>query len=353
MGLVHGINDCVAGFVLGSFAINTNNTADVSWWILLYNVLAFGGQAPLAMLADRFNYNKAYIFAATLCNAIGLLLFMQIPMLAVVFLGLGSAIIHIAGGTIALLANPQQAGTLGLFTAPGVLGLAFGGLMAFLNVNISWVLLLGTFLSAVIAFCLPSRPKQMVPKLSEQGALLDKHDWVMMLLLLVIAMRSAIWNTFQLIHQGDYHLLLYLAVAAMGGKLFGGFAADKIGWKNYALAALLLAAPLLTLGGRKPVLLALGIGLLQSVTPLALAAMGRSLPHRPALATGLTLGLAIALGGVPMFFGLNWFREPTALLLLLPLLALAYFVLLNLQEAKLKRISINAQPMQKREQPSS
>lgn len=343
MGLMHGINDCVAGFVLGSLAASSLEVTDVGWWILIYNALAFGGQAPLALITDQWNLPKPLLVLAALCNGAGLLLFGASPLMAVVFLGVGSALVHITGGSITLQHDPGKAGALGLFTAPGVLGLALGGLMAYMGLSAALPLLWGTIAVVTLALFMPISSQRQLAR-QEHGVQLDKHDWVMMLLLLVIAMRSAIWNTFQLINQGDYYLLLYLAAAAMGGKMAGGYIADKVGWRNYALGALLLAAPLLTFGGKKPWLLAIGVGLLQSVTPLTLGAMHRALPTRPALATGLTLGLAIALGGVPMLMGYNWFNEPMAILLGTLLLAGAYFGILKLQAPNSKRV-IDSEPV--------
>ncbi len=351
MGLMHGINDCTAGFILGSLATLHPDPVAVSWWILIYNALAFGGQAPLAIFADKFSQGKLLFTLGIVCNLSGLLLAITSPLLAVVFLGIGSALVHIVGGSVCLQASPGKASAAGVFTAPGVLGLAFGGLMAFTGVSLVWPLVFATAIVALAALSLTWPSTAKVNTVASSSSIqLDRHDWIMILLLLAIAMRSAIWNTFQLINQGDYHLLLLLAAAAMGGKLVGGYLADRVGWRNYALGALLLAAPLLTFGGRKPVLLAIGVGLLQSVTPLALAAMHRSLPYRPALATGLTLGLAIVVGGIPLLIGWDWFSNPLSLLVAMPLLAAAYFGLLKWQEEQSKRISIDAQPVQHREQ---
>jgi hypothetical protein len=48
-----------------------------------------------------------------------------------------------------------------------------------------------------------------------------------------------------------------------------------------------------------------GVALLQSATPVALAATARLLPRAPATAAGLTLGLAVAVGGILPAGGLS------------------------------------------------
>ena len=63
--------------------------------------------------------------------------------------------------------------------------------------------------------------------------------------------------------------------------------------------ALALAAPLIAFGGKRLGFLLAGVALLQSTIPCSIAALARLLPARPATATGLVLGLSVALGGLP------------------------------------------------------
>jgi len=81
--------------------------------------------------------------------------------------------------------------------------------------------------------------------------------------------------------------------------------ADWLGWQRWAVVALLVATPLLVFGGQNLGTLLPGVALLQSVTPLALAATGKLRPQQPATAADLALGLAIAIGGFPFFSGLD------------------------------------------------
>jgi len=133
----------------------------------------------------------------------------------------------------------------------------------------------------------------------------DSQNQLILLLLAAIALRSSIWNVFQFLLEGQLTVLLALAAAAATGKLLGGILADWLGWQRWAVVAILVATPLLVFGGQNLVTLLPGVALLQSVTPLALAATGKLLPQQPATAAGLALGLAIAIGGFPFFSGLD------------------------------------------------
>ncbi|HEU5100283.1 MAG TPA: hypothetical protein VFU22_14745, partial [Roseiflexaceae bacterium] len=152
----------------------------------------------------------------------------------------------------------------------------------------------------------------------------EAHDLVMLALLAAIALRSAVWSSLELLFAGRYELLLAMALAAALGKLAGGALADWLGWRRWAFGSLALAALLLTLGGQNLSALLAGVALLQSATPVALAASTQLLPGRPATAAGLALGLAIAIGGLPVASGLgSAIGAPAALAAMLTASALA------------------------------
>ena len=71
------------------------------------------------------------------------------------------------------------------------------------------------------------------------------------------------------------------------------------------MGGLLLASAIATFGGSNFAALAACVAALQSATPATIAAASRQLPGRPALAGGLTLGFAIALGATPFMLGIH------------------------------------------------
>ena len=125
----------------------------------------------------------------------------------------------------------------------------------------------------------------------------------MIALLAGIALRSAVWTTLDYLMHSRIDMLLMMGAAAFAGKIAGGFLADRIGWRVWAMGALAGAAGLLTLASQNTVALLLGVALLQSATPVALMAVYRAVPRYPATAAGLALGLAIAIGGLPVYSG--------------------------------------------------
>jgi MFS transporter, FSR family, fosmidomycin resistance protein len=327
LGLAHGLSDCAAGFMIGTLPQGADGLLDTGALILLYNVLAFGGQVPAGMLVDRLGRPKLALGISLGLVAAALLVYPFAPLAAICLAGIGGAFFHVAGGMLALLAYPGSAVGAGLFAAPGVMGLALGGYLAWLDFPALGSLAVGALglMGAVMALSYPS-PTQ-APKPAAPAVELDWHDLLMLVLLLAIGLRSAVWNLFELMHSGEHTLLLALAGAAMLGKVAGGFAATRLGWRRQAVWSLMIATPLLTWGGASPYAMLPGIFLLQSATPAAVLGMYRLLPRMPATAVGMCFGLAIAAGGIPAMLG--WHPDAWVMALLLPLAAAGYFASLG------------------------
>lgn len=266
--------------------------------VMLYNLLAFGCQPLLGWLVDRVENPRLSALVGLGLLAASLLMMPYQVTAAIVLAGLGSAAFHVGGGALALCATRGRAAGPGLFASPGVLGLALGGALAITGHVVAWpFLVLLTALAAIIIYLeLPILPYEE----REPQPIFENHDLIMLVLLAAIALRSLVWSTLQLVMQAQVETLIALAIAAALGKVLGGFLADRFGWRRWCLAAMSGAAILLTLGANSIIALMLGVALLQSATPAALAAMLRLEPRRPATAAGLALGLGIALGGLPL-----------------------------------------------------
>ncbi|MCB9234537.1 MAG: hypothetical protein H6581_22975 [Bacteroidia bacterium] len=301
LGLTHGFADCISGMIIGYLPGQVSG-AETGMLILLYNALAFAGQLPAGVLLDRVKHPKIWVLASVALIAAAVAVRSASPLAAITLAGMGSALFHAGGAMVCLNAMPWKAGSPGMFAAPGVIGLILGGFLAFQGINATLPLLLGMVVLGGILLLIPF-PAEKPQAPSDHG--LDGHDLIMILLLLAIAMRSAIWNVFSILHAEDYNLLIWIGLAAFTGKFAGGFLADWLGWKRFALLALGGSALLLAVSESSYWTLLPGIALLQAATPVAIAAMHRLMPRAPATAGGLTLGLAIAAGGLPYYLGLS------------------------------------------------
>lgn len=309
LGCAHALSDGSAGWMLGVLS-GRLPSSELGALLLVYNGLGFATQPFVGWLVDRGRWARPAVLLGLGAQILALFCIGAAPWFAVAVAGLGSAFFHVGAGSIALGATPGKAAGVGLFAAPGVLGLGIGGACAIAGWNAAAALCLMLLtLLIILAWTLPSgalvhgTPHREHPE--NRHAVLEAHDLLMIGLLAAIALRSLVWTTYSWIIEGQSESLVLLAVAAAAGKALGGPLADRFGWRRWCFAALLCAAALTIVGHDNPAFVYISAALLQSATPATVAALLTWMPRRPALASGLAFGLAIAFGGAPFAFGLG------------------------------------------------
>ncbi|MBW4521329.1 MAG: hypothetical protein KME16_16725 [Scytolyngbya sp. HA4215-MV1] len=321
MGLSHGVADAAAGFLLGILPHQTS-WQQTSLLILLYNLLAFGHQPIAGIVTDRWQCPRAAVWVGLGCLVLAVLLSQYQPQGAIMLAGIGSAAFHVGGGALATLSTPHQTLGAGLFTAPGVVGLAIGGALGIANDSAqgTLILLLLSCSGALLACKLPTisysceidhpkafqfPAKNQNPKSQIQNLEFVDRDWLLLVLLSAIALNSVVWTGFQFLLLGKTSVLVAVAIAAAIGKLGGSILAEWWGWRRWSISALILAIPLLVLGESHLVTLLPGVALLQSTVPVTLTATVCLMPHQPATASSLALGLAIIVSGILVLGGVS------------------------------------------------
>ncbi|MGE3725604.1 MAG: hypothetical protein AB7I41_08645 [Candidatus Sericytochromatia bacterium] len=305
-GLSHALADATTGFLLFSLgAVLHVPLAELALLFLLYNGVGFGFQPLMGLMIDRLQ--RPHLGAAL---GVGILAAVNLlwPLLPshalwgwVLIAALASALFHVSAGGLCLR-GPQPLLSAGCFAAPGVLGLSLGIWAALQSWSVAFPLGLALCFSSLSFFWQSETQKQAILPLAEPVKLSEKQELWLLGLLFAIALRSFFWNRTQLQSPGDW--LLWLGMSACLGKLAGGCLAQRWGlprvvWPSSVMALLCLILPSPPLW-----LTCLGVAALQSSSPLTLSAVGQILPGRPALAAGLALGLALALGGVPLLIQL-------------------------------------------------
>lgn len=291
----HGLNDFIAGYMLGSLLYISKGLTDAAIGFVIYNLLAFGGQFFAAKLLQKNISIKFFIAAAALANVAALFLFQIIPQASLILTGCASAIYHVAGGTACM--KDYRATQIGVFAAPGIAGLAIAGYLAYMRVDV-WNYLSVVAIVFVAACCIIHFPKGQEKQVSEtkREQIIDRHDVLMILLLGIISLRSAVWNIFQIVHESDYMSLLAIAGSAFVGKILGGWISDRIGWRLYSFLSLTIAAPLITFFKEEIILFCIGIGLLQSAIPANTAMLIAYYKGQKEKGIAFSFGTAIIIG---------------------------------------------------------
>ncbi len=324
-GILHCLNDFIAGFMLANYTYH-HSYSDSFLFIVIYSVLAFGGQLPVGFWMDAQKKIKPFVQATVVLLPLSIIVFLIDPAMGIICSGIASALVHVSGGTICLQVNDGKAGPLAIFTAPGVLGLTLGGLLGAISMQWLWVFLA---LVIMVEWFILQLATPLYPIRSTKSAQLDGHDWMMMSILLIMCFRSFI---FDVINQVSFNFedgIFIIGISAFVGKIIGGLVADKIGWKKFVYISLPITFLCFQFGKDNMYALSFGIACLQSSVPISFLLMGNSLANYPATASALTLGTSIALAGLPLYlvsdkttimdgFANNWL---SALFLLLIIVA--------------------------------
>lgn len=298
-GVLHGLNDFAAAFLLTAFHVQNSGSGTFTWYAL-YAVLAFGGQLPIGLFLDRLQTQSTVGYLVILLLFAAILIAPVSLEMAIILSGLSSAGIHVVGGSVCLQLKENKSGPLGIFAAPGVLGLTLG-ILAGSFFAISWF----TFFSLPVAICLAvvylsGFPKLFSKRQSPENKL-KKFDWLIVVLLLVMSLRSLVFDILNHFSSGLTEGFLVVGLCAFLGKLVGGFIADRFGSKIMVYISLALAIIFLQASQGNIYLLGLGIICLQSSVPVFLMLLRQQLPQFSATVSALGLGTTIAIGGLPLF----------------------------------------------------
>lgn len=293
----HGLNDFIAGFLLAR-STEEINAFSISLFTV-YSALAFGGQIPAALLIGRYFSYRSWAVSALVLMLAAILVAPFSIVTAILISGAASAIYHVAGGALSIVLPVNSGTSAGIFSAPGVVGLTLGGF--FLGrgeFELDWMLLP---VAACLGILLLVRVEGLRrnDRSEETKADFDWHDGLMILLLLVIALRSAMWDIYQVVYYSQPSMILWIALAAAAGKIIGGWMAGKYNRVRYLGGSLLLSLLLFQFSSRSTALLLAGIALLQSTIPACVLIVNRMLGNLPAMSNAVVLGLAIVLGAFP------------------------------------------------------
>ena len=251
-------------------------------------------------------------------------------LILVIINGLGIAIYHPEGTKIMhYFSGSRMATGMSFFQVGGNLGMALGPL--FITYAIALADLSGTlfylfFGIPMLSILLLYLKELTLPVKSEKGDLREKRGgstpvvenkgWgSMSLLVFAVSMRSwahmglITFVPFYYIHilQGDAitagRLVFVFLMGGVAGTLIGAAIADKIGHKYYFCLSMILSVPLLFLflqvGGIWVFIILFLVGLLLISSFSVTIVMGQMiLRNRLGMASGLTMGFVIGMGGV-------------------------------------------------------
>ena len=302
-GAVHLLVD--AASVTFYFALLHKYTSESPWDIFaLYVIFAFAMQVPFGLLADRINRPIFVAILGCLLVAVGPF-FVAFPFVSLFVLCFGNALFHVGGGVIALTLSRGRAAIPGMFVAPGVFGVAIGvtlgGFRIFPHIVFCIIFALAVILLYLSRHLLQNDENQTNESVdmmrTKPVAPLDYTNIAVILFFVVIVSRAIVADFVSDIARANISWSYALPIAVFLGKFFGGFLADRFGWQQTVLTAIVCSVPLIAIGEYFSFLLLPGAFLFTMSMPITLTALGNLLPRQPGFAFGLT-ALAIAVGAL-------------------------------------------------------
>ena len=256
--------------------------------LLVYNFCAFALQLPFGAVLDRLGGRKTPLIFAFFGCALTILGVMIHPAV----LGLGNALFHVGGG-VDVIRDGGKCEKLGIFVAPGALGLYLGGLLAG---KVPWLLILAALMMAAL-LSLVRGPGEISTAPSQKRPIL-----LLICCFLVVVLRSFVG--FQVAFSWKAGWLAFAAVLAVVlGKMAGGWLAARFDARRVTACSLGVAAICYALGNI-PLFGLLALLCFNMTMPLTLYALWRRFPEYPGSVFGC-LTLALFVGFLPTYFDIN------------------------------------------------
>ncbi len=246
--------------------------------ILLYNTLAFSTQCLVGIAADRLRKHGLFSVGALLLVAAGAML--PLPAVSrVCVLGLGNSVFHVAAGSRTLERSGGRAGPLGLFVAPGAVGLSLGILFPVLRPV--FVILAAAVAAAMI---IAQRGAPAAPAVRESAPVPLAP---LIALTAAVAVRAVGGSVVSFPWQTSAALSLLPVAFVFAGKSLGGFLCDRLGPGKTAIASIVPAAVLIAFCSSWMIPSLLGQFALNLTMPVTLWLLYRIMPDRPGFAFGV------------------------------------------------------------------
>lgn len=276
-------------------------------WILIYNFCAFALQMLFGVILDRLEdsrtkqpVSESTMLAGTAITILG-------TFTSPAILGIGNALFHIGGGVGAVredeAGNYHGAG-LGVFVAPGALGLYIGTLLSksgwYMQCRAAGIVLAG-ILAWILICCGHERKRTLKTIPKDQAVFKGKGLWLICFIVVILRSHVGMAVSFPWKINLAAGVLCVFAVAM--GKVAGGFFAAKVGITKAAVCSLALASILYVLSDIEAAGV-LALFFFNMSMPMTLYLLVREYPE----ATGFSFGLltfGLFLGFLPTYLGIG------------------------------------------------
>lgn len=299
LSISHFMVDLTCSLLVASLAKTNLVTA-----LLLYNFCAFALQMPLGIVVEN-RFPPLKIASVGVGMVLVSWLFLNQPIIALIVAGVGNALFHLGGGLSVMGASPKAA-PLGVFIAPGALGIYLGA-----NLQTTWQLPILMIMGLLVLMLWKKQEENTIFLYKQEE--IKRKELAVTALFLVVVIRGFLGMSPVFPWKSQWSVAFVIAVVL--GKIVGGYLADHFGAKKVGIVSLAVSA-ICFLFVYHPVFGLIGVFAFQITMPITLWEVSK-ITFKGFGFGLLTFGLFI--GSLPTFLGLN-FAVPLIILVIISLI---------------------------------
>lgn len=214
---------------------------------LLYNFCAFALQMPLGILIDYLsNKTNKTIKPGLMFMLMGVLLTITGSYLSNIILGIGNALFHVGAGVLVIHEDDDyglNGKALGIFVAPGAIGLILGTLYNQISIY-STIQLIVSIIMILLSLLIikTSKERQLVIRYKKFDT--DRKDLIYIILLcfVVVILRSLTGMSISFDWKINNLISIISVIMIASGKSIGGLLSSKFGMKKTVVVTLLISS---------------------------------------------------------------------------------------------------------------
>ncbi len=258
-------------------------SGDIALAVLIYNTLAFSTQCIVGLVTDSTGRWGRLCCVSMLAVVLGFILPVHWG-IKLALISLGNSLFHVTGGSMVLCESGGKAAKLGVFVAPGAIGVTLGTLWPQLRIIFALALLVCAVEMGIIALHRKDRKLQKLRSQTVPGKL---PIFAVVLLTLAVAVRAVGGSAVSFPWKDGAVLSILMTLFVFAGKMAGGFVCDRLGAAKTACISIPLSALLIAFCSAWMLPSLAEQFLLNLSMPVTLWLLYRAMPDSPGFAFGL------------------------------------------------------------------
>lgn len=250
---------------------------------IIYNVLAFCTQPLFGILVDKYKNKEKLFLASSIILLILGVVFSFEYISSAILLGIGNSIFHIVGGKYVICKTDNDIVSLGVFVAPGALGLVIG--RYFISLAI-WIVFISLLVILTI-FLLLSKIEVPERKKKQINASASLFFTLVFMIIFVVLFRSFVGGANIFTFEKNLTILLIMGIVTMLGKMLGGILSKYIGMNISIIVTMTVSLICFIFFNQNVYLSLLAILLFNCSMPMTLCLMNELFPKHEGFAFGI------------------------------------------------------------------